>query len=78
MAHIIQLSLNKLLYRIKAKPKNDTVDIVWTDKLQKASTQRGQKGDIVNTLDRPKANNIYAHSTILAPKDKLQYFKRKE
>ncbi|KAJ5661918.1 uncharacterized protein N7477_009534 [Penicillium maclennaniae] len=28
--------------------------------------------------DQPKASNVYAHSTILAPKDKLQYFKRKE
>ncbi|KAJ5682064.1 uncharacterized protein N7477_002004, partial [Penicillium maclennaniae] len=35
-----KLSLNKLLYRIKAKPKNDIVDI------------RGQKGDIINNLDR--------------------------
>ncbi|KAJ5666538.1 uncharacterized protein N7477_008986 [Penicillium maclennaniae] len=52
MAYVIQLSLNKLLYRIKVKLKNDTVNIVWTDKLQKASTQRGQKGDIANTLDR--------------------------
>ncbi|KAJ6134816.1 hypothetical protein N7523_001138 [Penicillium sp. IBT 18751x] len=105
MAHVIQLSLNELLHRIKAKPQNDTVDIVWTERLQKASTQRGQKGDIANTLDRirwkqqmlialeaglqklreyyaktdqPEAGNVYAHSTILAPKDKLQYFKRKE
>ena len=28
--------------------------------------------------DQPEAGNVYAHSTILAPKDKLQYFKRKE
>lgn len=28
--------------------------------------------------DQPEAGNMYAHSTILAPKDKLQYFKRKE
>ncbi|KAJ5310934.1 pyridoxal phosphate-dependent transferase [Penicillium atrosanguineum] len=28
--------------------------------------------------DQPEAGNIYTHSTILAPKDKLQYFKRKE
>jgi hypothetical protein len=33
IAYVIQLSLNKLLHRIKAKPKNDTVDIVWTDEL---------------------------------------------
>ncbi|KAJ5316459.1 hypothetical protein N7476_006766 [Penicillium atrosanguineum] len=28
--------------------------------------------------DQPEAGNIYTYSTILAPKDKLQYFKRKE
>lgn len=28
--------------------------------------------------DQPKAGNVYAHSTILAPKSKLQYFRRKE
>ena len=33
MAYVIQLSLNKLLYRIKAKPKNNTIDLVWTDNL---------------------------------------------
>ncbi|KAJ5316460.1 hypothetical protein N7476_006767 [Penicillium atrosanguineum] len=63
MAHVIQLSLNKLLHRIKAKPKNDTVDIVWTDELQKASTQRGQKGDIANTLDRVRRLAIYINGS---------------
>lgn len=63
MAHVIQLSLNELLHRIKAKPKNDTVDIVWTDELQKASTQRGQKGDIANTLDRVRRLAIYINGS---------------
>jgi hypothetical protein len=38
MAHVIQLSLNELLNGIKGRPENDTVDMVWTDELQKAST----------------------------------------
>jgi hypothetical protein len=47
MAHVIQLSLNELLGRIKAKPKNDTVDMVWTDELENASNQQSNvKGDI--------------------------------
>jgi hypothetical protein len=28
--------------------------------------------------DKPEAGNVYAHSTILAPKHKLQYFRRSE
>jgi hypothetical protein len=64
MAHVIQLSLNELLGRIKAKPKNDTVDMVWTDELQKASTQRSHiKGDITDTLDKVRRLAIYINAS---------------
>ncbi|KAJ5662259.1 uncharacterized protein N7477_009875 [Penicillium maclennaniae] len=128
MAYMIQLSLNKLLYRIKAKPKNDTCGPISYRRLLPSEDRKGilqtpsigyaglqyilmeaykgvfklynklfkylealisqlKKKKILIALKAglqklrkyyPKANNIYTHSTILALKDKLQYFKRKE
>lgn len=34
--------------------------------------------DYYALTDQPKAGNIYVYGTILAPKDKLQYFKTKD
>jgi hypothetical protein len=63
MAYIIQLSLNELLHQIKAKPKNDTMDLVWTDDLQKASTQQNQKRDIITTLNKVRQLAIYINAS---------------
>jgi hypothetical protein len=64
MAHVIQLSLNELLHQIKAKPKNDTVEMVWTDEMMKSvSMQRSRKGDIANTLNKVRNLTIYINAS---------------
>jgi hypothetical protein len=47
IAHVIQLSLNQLLGQMKANPKNETIEMEWTE----ANDQETQK-DIVNTLNK--------------------------
>jgi hypothetical protein len=63
MAHVIQLSLNQLLERIKGNPLNDTVDMVWTKERSKAARQRPKKRDIATTLTKARDLAIYINAS---------------
>jgi hypothetical protein len=51
MAHVIQLSLNELLGRMEAGPKNDREEMEWTETETRSETQ-GRNKDIVLTLNK--------------------------
>ena len=63
VAYVIQLSLKQLLGQIKGNPQNDTVDMVWTDKLNQAAQQRSRKRDIANTLNKARNLAIYINAS---------------
>lgn len=54
IAHVIQLSLNQLLGKMKAIPKNETTDTVWSDARSHSARvdAREQKREIVDTLNK--------------------------
>ena len=52
IAHIIQLSLNNLLGKIKAIPKNESTEIDWSDNRVRSLCARQQKKEIINTLNK--------------------------
>lgn len=52
LAHIIQLSLIDLLGKIKASPKNDTAESVWSDEHVRLLRARQQKHKIADTLNK--------------------------
>lgn len=52
IAHVIQLSLNELLGRMKANPKNEKIERVWSEADNQALRTRPQGKDIANTLNK--------------------------
>lgn len=56
IAHVIQLSLNKLLGRIKANPKNQVVEREWSESRSQALRSSQRNKEIANTLE--KVNHI--------------------
>ncbi|OQE10648.1 hypothetical protein PENFLA_c084G03331 [Penicillium flavigenum] len=61
LAHVIQLSLNRLLDRLKAVPLNDTTETKWTDRqsaLAKANAQT-QNREISHTLNKVRYLAVY-------------------
>ncbi|KAA8646752.1 uncharacterized protein ATNIH1004_005427 [Aspergillus tanneri] len=65
LAHVIQLSLNQLLDRLKAVPLNNTEETKWTNRLStlaKANTQH-QKHEISYTLNKVRSLAIYIHGS---------------
>jgi hypothetical protein len=52
IAHIIQLSLNDLLGKMKAIPKNESTEINWSDDRVRILRARQQKREIVDTLNK--------------------------
>ncbi|KAJ5249580.1 hypothetical protein N7524_011896 [Penicillium chrysogenum] len=52
IAHVIQLSLNQLLGKMKAIPKNETTDTIWE-----------QKREIVDTLNKVRNLAIYINAS---------------
>lgn len=54
IAHVIQLSLNQLLGKMKAIPKNETTDTVWSEARSHSVRvdAREQKREIVDTLNK--------------------------
>jgi hypothetical protein len=65
LAHVIQLSLNQLLDRLKAVPLNDTAKTKWTDRqsaLAKANAQSQDRG-IAHTLNKVRYLVIYIHAS---------------
>ena len=65
LAHIIQLSLNQLLDRLKAVPLNDTAQTKWTERqsmLAQANAKR-QSREISCTLNKVRYLAIYIHAS---------------
>lgn len=52
IAHIIQLSLNDLLGKMKAAPKNENAEMNWSDDRVRSLRARQQKREIVDTLNK--------------------------
>jgi hypothetical protein len=52
IAHVIQLSLQKLLGQMKANPKNETTEINWSEARSQSLRARQQKREIANTLNK--------------------------
>jgi hypothetical protein len=64
IAHVIQLSLNDLLGKIKANPKNDSVELEWKEDHVQALHAQQQKQDIANTLNKVSSLIYYCMITI--------------
>src|ERR1700709_399246 len=52
IAHVIQLSLKDLLGKMKAIPKNDEAEQVWSDDRVDSLRARQQKREVVDTLNK--------------------------
>lgn len=57
LAHVMQLALKQLLGQMKADPKNETIETVWSDDFDKSAQKTAQKtskksGDITTTLQK--------------------------
>lgn len=52
IAHVIQLSLKQLLGHMKAKPKNETTEMEWSEARSQSLQARQQKKEIVDTLNK--------------------------
>jgi hypothetical protein len=63
IAHVIQLSLKQLLGHMKANPKNETREMIWSEEQAQSARRKAQKRDIANTLRK-----VWIHSaTKLTP-----------
>ncbi|KAJ5215577.1 uncharacterized protein N7498_002009 [Penicillium cinerascens] len=60
MAHVIQLSLNELLGKMEAIPKNDREEIEWTETEARSEAQRENK-DIVLTLNKVRRLAVWVN-----------------
>ncbi|KAG0153076.1 hypothetical protein PDIDSM_2035 [Penicillium digitatum] len=56
LAHVIQLSLNQLLARIKAVPLNESAETRWTEKQSRLAQENAKQSQISSTLN--KTTNI--------------------
>ncbi|GFF54131.1 hypothetical protein IFM58399_09749 [Aspergillus lentulus] len=63
IAHVIQLSLQKLLGQIKANPKNETTEINWSEARSQSLRARQQKREIANTLNKVRALAIFINAS---------------
>lgn len=52
LAHVIQLSLNKLLGQMKATPKNEAAELQWSDEQNQSIRSQQKKREIINTLNK--------------------------
>jgi hypothetical protein len=59
LAHVIQLSLNQLLDRLKAVPLNDTTETTWTDRQVTLARANAQSREISHTLNKVRYLAIY-------------------
>lgn len=65
LAHVIQLSLNQLLDRLKAVPQNDTTETRWSDRqsiLAKANAQNKNRS-ISHTLNKVRYLAVYIRAS---------------
>jgi citrate lyase gamma subunit len=58
IAHVIQLSLKSLLGKMKAIPKNDTVEQTWSDDRVEALRATQREREIVYTLGKVRRPNF--------------------
>jgi hypothetical protein len=65
LAHVIQLSLNQLLDRIKAVPLNDSAETKWTEKQSRLSHLNAQQQncEISSTLNKVRYLAIYVNAS---------------
>jgi hypothetical protein len=65
LAHVIQLSLNQLLDRLKAVPQNEAIETKWSDRQQTAAKEnaRHQTREISHTLNKVRFLAIYIHAS---------------
>lgn len=65
LAHVIQLSLNQLLARLKAVPENETTETKWTDRQSQTAKANAQTRtcEISRTLNKVRYLAIYIHAS---------------
>lgn len=67
LAHVIQLSLNQLLSRIKAGPTNDSTETKWTEKqsnlARENAKQRSNSYEISSTLNKVRYLAVYINAS---------------
>lgn len=59
LAHMIQLSLNQLLDRLKAVPLNDATETTWTDRQATLARANTRSRDISHTLNKVRYLAVY-------------------
>ena len=52
LAHVMQLALKQLLDQAKADPKNETIETVWSDDLDKSVKRLLKSGNNATTLQK--------------------------
>ena len=52
IAHVIQLSLNDLLGKMKANPRNERTEMEWSEDCMQSLYEKEQKREIVDTLNK--------------------------
>jgi hypothetical protein len=52
LAHVIQLSLNQLLGKIKAMPSNNEAEDGWPDDRERQARSQQSKREIIQTLNK--------------------------
>ncbi|KAJ5253812.1 uncharacterized protein N7525_007394 [Penicillium rubens] len=63
IAHVIQLSLNKLLSRIKANPKNQVVEREWSESRSQALRSSQRNKEIANTLEKIRGLAVFINGS---------------
>jgi hypothetical protein len=64
MAHVIQLSLKQLLGRMKANPKNETIEMWSEERSQSVRTNaRRSEREIVDALNKVDSSPLYQNTT---------------
>ncbi|OQD94157.1 hypothetical protein PENVUL_c153G05266, partial [Penicillium vulpinum] len=63
LAHVIQLSLNQLLDRLKAVPQNPTAETIWTEEQETTARASTKKREIAHTLQRIRALAVYIRAS---------------
>ncbi|OQD59907.1 hypothetical protein PENPOL_c052G02450, partial [Penicillium polonicum] len=63
LAHVIQLSLNQLLARIKAVPLNESAETRWTEKQLRLAQENAKQSQISSTLNKVRYLAIYVNAS---------------
>ncbi|QKX61420.1 uncharacterized protein TRUGW13939_08568 [Talaromyces rugulosus] len=63
LAHVIQLSLNQLLVRIKAVPSNESAETKWTESQSRLVQENAKQCQISSTLNKVRYLAIYINAS---------------